>query len=692
MISLAAIVLATTSARASCEDVVPADPAGARDSRDIEPIDLARLRDIGPGAVTFLNRSPIGVSPDGKQIAFQARRADPGTNSHCHAVLVIEPDAPAKQIVVDRGGELIRVHFQRGPLSNYPSGEPQLITPIWSPDGRHIGFLKRIAGRTQVWVAAADGSGSRQLTHADADVEAFDWTSDGAILFRTRPQRREALQAIDDEGGSGLVFDERWSPLARNRPSHREPTATLVERIDLIGQVRPADGDEREALGRHEAVPEGAIWTAASPIAVAWIAPDDPSSPWNDGRLRVRRTGRQQITCTAAACAGQFTALWWSRDEREVWFLRRTGWGNSQISLYSWQPGHSSPRHLLTTRDELLGCRPARTRLVCALEQSARPRRIVSVDTKTGEISEIFDPNPEFAGFRLGPVERLQWTNDRGIEIYGDLVLPPTRKPGERVPLIIVQYRTRGFLRGGTGDEYPIFALAAQGFAVLSLERPDYVSSLTPGTNFAERAKLNYGGWADRRSVLSAYATGVALLDRRGLIDPARVGITGLSDGSVSAQFALVNSSLFAAAALSGCCEEPKTLAPLLGLTGSARLRTYLYPAYTEDKPEFWEPYSIATNAKRFRTPLLVQSSDDEYLASLETFTSLREAGAPIDLIVFPDEHHTKWQPAHRLAVYRRNIAWFSFWLKGSSSPDAMPSDLGRWATLRSASRRQPAP
>jgi len=57
--------------------------------------------------------------------------------------------------------------------------------------------------------------------------------------------------------------------------------------------------------------------------------------------------------------------------------------------------------------------------------------------------------------------------------------------------------------------------------------------------------------------------------------------------------------------------------------------------------------------------PLLMQAPDDEYQAGLESFTALREAGKPVDLFVFPDEHHVKWQPAHRLAVYRRNLAWF---------------------------------
>src|SRR3546814_4728512 len=57
--------------------------------------------------------------------------------------------------------------------------------------------------------------------------------------------------------------------------------------------------------------------------------------------------------------------------------------------------------------------------------------------------------------------------------------------------------------------------------------------------------------------------------------------------------------------------------------------------------------------------------ADEELRMALEAFTALREVGRPADLYVFPDEHHIKWQPAHRLAAYRRGIDWFRYWLRG---------------------------
>jgi hypothetical protein len=156
-----------------------------------------------------------------------------------------------------------------------------------------------------------------------------------------------------------------------------------------------------------------------------------------------------------------------------------------------------------------------------------------------------------------------------------------------------------------------------------------------------------------------------------------------LSDGTGNAQFALLNSELFSAASLTSCCEDPKTIMPLLGKNGMEGLRSRYYPPYTSDARSFWAPYSIAQNAGRFRTPLLLQSSEDEYLGALEVHTSLREQGAPVELRVFPDEHHMKWQPAHRRAVYRRNLAWFAFWLQQRETRFATDVEIQRWKAMR---------
>src|SRR3546814_11309438 len=82
--------------------------------------------------------------------------------------------------------------------------------------------------------------------------------------------------------------------------------------------------------------------------------------------------------------------------------------------------------------------------------------------------------------------------------------------------------------------------------------------------------------------------------------------------------------------------------------------------------------------------PLLIQASEDEYLLALETFTALRENGKPVDMFVYTNEHPINWQPAHRLAVYERDIDRFALWFQNVVDPDqAKAAAYDRWKVMR---------
>jgi dipeptidyl aminopeptidase/acylaminoacyl peptidase len=168
--------------------------------------------------------------------------------------------------------------------------------------------------------------------------------------------------------------------------------------------------------------------------------------------------------------------------------------------------------------------------------------------------------------------------------------------------------------------------------------------------------------FADRESVASSVDEGVRMLIERGIVDPGRVGITGLSDGAGTVQFELARGARFAAAAMSNCCLEAASM-PLVGPSALRHFVDEGYPGLTSDGTPFWRRISIVQNARPNMPPLLLQVSDDEYLTAVNSFSALREVGASVEMYVYPDEHHIKWQPAHRLAIYQRSLEWFDRWL-----------------------------
>jgi dienelactone hydrolase len=255
---------------------------------------------------------------------------------------------------------------------------------------------------------------------------------------------------------------------------------------------------------------------------------------------------------------------------------------------------------------------------------------------------------------------------------------------GRRYPLIIVQYRSRGFLRGGIGDEYPIHVFSASGFAVLSFHRPDDWELQPLVRSYDELEARNHVDLRERRRILSVLLAGIDYLADLGIVDSRRVGLTGFSDGGETVGFALTSESQrFAAAAASWIAHSP-TGWYVYGPKFQRVLSSHGLGYPRGPTAERWQRLSLALNAEHVMTPLLLQVSDQELLPETETFAALEAHGRPVELYVFPNEYHVKLQPRHRLAVYRRSLQWFQFWLQGIEAHDPMDADqYARWRTLR---------
>lgn len=679
-------VLTAGPAYAACDDLLPAATA-AGPGRAVTARDLVRLRDIGSPEGSKSD-APLAVSPDGRGVAFVLSRADPDTNLYCRALLLVGTDAPHAVRVLDRGGDYIPVEsVVRGLFVTI--GTPKTVTPTWSPDGRRIAYLRRDAGVTQIWVASLDTGSARQVSHSAVEVESVAWSKDGQrLLYTARPARLTGEAAIAREGRSGWLYDDRVATNQGPRPQVRATEAPLETlAIDPEGGASVALGAGDDANAVRDGTSAAGYRAGIEPVSRDLLA---------DSRLRVSAPDGRRVACTAPACTGRFAGLWWDRAGQVLTFLRREGWAQGRTGLYRWHVATGQPVRTLSTQDRVQGCVPMDDNLVCTREDSTHPRTIVRLDPVTGATQNLFDPNPELAALHLGTVRRLTWHNDQGLEAWGDLVLPPGHAPGTRLPLVVVQYHSDGFLRGGTNDEYPIQAFAAQGMAVLSVERPAIWASRLRGlTSANELERANYRGWAERKSLLSSLLAGVDAAVATGAVDGRRVGITGLSDGATTVRFALINTRRFAAAALSTCCLEPKTVMTYGGIAWARFNRSMGFPGVLHDDPAFWKPMSLAQNARSIDTPLLMQLADEEYLLALEPFEALQEAGKPVEMHVYPDEHHGKWQPAHRLAVYQRNLDWFAYWLGDRRDPDpAKQAQYARWDRLRAArdGARRPAP
>jgi len=652
--------------------------------------DLAGLKDIGGDTGSF------EVSPDGSHIAFQLQQADVANRTYKVNWFVV-PTTGGGPVSFGNGGELVLNSMSWG-RSIGARAEPSVK---WSPDSRWIAYLRKDASSVQLWRSRTDGSQQTQLTHNAADVLNFAWAADGQSLYLEVGRNRNSMRAADQkEGDQGYLLDERFFADGRLRPlwyaCEKSPKEPIPESqrcvpalwvVDLKKQEeRPANDQDKlvyKALTAHPTTPGIGKNRSVRDVVrntdgshIGWLENENPVElPGYTAPLTLYSDG---IRCEALQCQGQLRKLWWDRDR--IVFLRKEGHAYGQTALYVWTPGKQNvPRLILRSYDKLESCQISDARLICLHEAPTMPRRLVSIDINSGKFSTVFDPNPGFAQFKLGKVERLEWHDAFGNPTFGHLVLPLDYRRGKRYPMVIVQYRSRGFLNGGVGDEFPIFPMAAKGFVVLSFDCPtdwdqqarlDFAKDIKKG--ITETLKDGY----EKKMDLSALEIIIDRLDKRGLIDPRRVGITGLSHGADNVQYALAHSQYFAVAATGGAW----TPSMYFYLSPNDRYRRNFVKTIWKAS----EGSDLFENVDKVTAPWLIQASDAELLAVLPIHIALKEAGKPVETYVFPDEYHIKWQPQHKIAVGERAIDWFRFWLQNYEDTDpAKAGQYKRWREMR---------
>lgn len=92
------------------------------------------------------------------------------------------------------------------------TGPPQVLQrstesdshPDYSPDGRLMAFVSDRSGAAEVWVANADGSNPRQLTHLGAHIASYPkWSPDGGqIAFHARVPDVAEVYVVDANQGA----------------------------------------------------------------------------------------------------------------------------------------------------------------------------------------------------------------------------------------------------------------------------------------------------------------------------------------------------------------------------------------------------------------------------------------------------------------------------------------------------------
>jgi dipeptidyl aminopeptidase/acylaminoacyl peptidase len=634
-----------------------------------------------PELVEVADMTSLSASPSGRKVVFRVERASIDRNSYQLDWYVADLET----------GTTLRIAGGGAPIEG--GGEPLAVEPVvWSPDERFVFHRALVDGTIGIWRTATDGSGTRPVVTADADVESLATGSDpGTLTYVLGPSREDIARAERREYDEGILVDGSVDLLqnlyrggwVNGRLASQRLTGQWYSRAGLLWQApRQRHRLDLRTLETRRLAPVDP--PAVSPLATdagTVMALDEPGRP----PVRVRREGRQSaieldgpggaLSCTAAACRSvRVSAIAWRPDTDELAFTTHDG--HFRQSLHLWNVTRGSVRTAVRTEGLVAGSRdPSRpcaftaTAAVCVTATAVAPPRLERIDLASGVRSVLFDPNALLRQRETARVEQLAWTLADGRQATGTVLLP--RDAPAAAPLFVSYYGCPGYLRGGIGDEFPFAPLVDAGFVVACLN-----------TVPADKVDIV----AEYETALASVRGIVALLAGRGLVDPDRVGMGGLSFGSEVTMWVSMNSDLLAAAAIASPQYSPSGYwsSAMPGRDFAEVLRAFIGLGSPDETPERWRLVSPALNAERIEAPLLMQLPENEARFQAEVFSRLAVTSTPVELYAFPDERHVKIQPRHRLASYRRSLDWFRYWLQGYADPDpAKAAQYRRWDALR---------
>lgn len=641
-------------------------------------IDILSLRDIGGF------QSGLSLSPDGRQVAVFTRDTLIEADRYQYTLLVIPSVGGPARAIADGGDAVLRTTTGRF------SGAIDDRIPAWSPDGAWIAYIARRQDRIELWRVRSDGRANRRLIGGERDVARFAWLSSDEIVMELYPSRSALLATAERQRRLGFLADDRFEPRYSLFPYPNLRDGRSVVVIDANGR-KLRDATEADARGLLPATgfgaPGGQVAAHRSGDLNASIGPATPGDPAALPALALTLTRRSEdpVRCTHPECSGRMSGVWIYYPEQIV-FQRREGHGLADHALYIWDARADTIKLLRRADEVLLDCKLARDSLVCLHETPAQPRRLVTVSLRSGEISVIYDPNPHWSGVPITRIERLEADDAYGNQGFAHLVWPRDYQADRHYPMVVVQYRSRGFLRGGVGGEYPIHALAARGYFVLSVDRTDNQDLLTrlPAAQSQLITELDGSELRMKQTQLEGL---LRQIGARTMVDPSRIAITGLSDGAETLFWMISQTGLFAAAVSSSPPVDPSGYA-LNAENFRRSIREDGAEGPWEDTPEpwasWWRENSTLYHAENIRAPLLMNLSDNEALTGFPLSVRLNELGRASEIYVYPGEYHVKWRPQHQLMAQDRALAWIDFWLLGVERQDARePDRIERWRALR---------
>jgi dipeptidyl aminopeptidase/acylaminoacyl peptidase len=618
------------------------------------------------------------ISPDGRSAVVVVSRANYEENRYDVEVVLVDVASRAQKVLTRR----------------------RASSPRWSPSGSSLAFLSPVDGKAQIFVLPMDGGEATQISKAPTGVGSYVWRPDGSGLayvceeeapkregeerhnrsfeadvnyLLTETPRPYHLWLVPSAGGearrltsgdwslaaglAGGVPEPAWSPDGRSivfahqeHPGPRYLYEVGVRVLDVASGSIRAFNERTQRMSGARFSPDGTV--------VAYSYPRDGDSRFVNEIFVAPAAGGVGRSLTRALDR-HVTSFQWMPDSRSVVIRANDG---TAVSIWI-QPLEGPARKLATgsavAASDITVSRSGQMALLAS--EPDRPSELYFLPAPGGQLQRLTDFNAHIAALELGKTEPLRWRGADNFDMDGVLTFPPGYQAGRPYPLVL-------FIHGGPrGTSTVAFSaraqwLASHGWIVF---QPNYRGSDNLGNAF-QAAIWNDAGAGPGRDVMS----GVDLLIKRGIADPARMAVSGWSYGGYMTAWLLGNYPDRWRAGVAGAAVTDHIDQYVLSDI-HAPVKTY-YEGSPFTSPKLLQAYrdqAPLSYATRIKAPTLVLcNTGDQRVPITESFMlyhTMRDNGVKTRFIAYPLAGHSPSDPVHQRDVDRRWAAWLKEHLDG---------------------------
>jgi dipeptidyl aminopeptidase/acylaminoacyl peptidase len=591
-------------------------------------------------------------------------------------------------------------------------------SPRWTPSGALISFMSSRplpeeegdAASSQLWLINPEGGEPWPLTSFERGIRSYEWRDDDTLIFsaqedptlyeRQMERREDTSRVVDDaehtppvrlfafavkeEKVTRLTDNEDWIRSFELSPDGRQAVVvhgrSLSYRYDQ--RVWPVtylwdleSGAGRQIFDGSRIIPGDVQW--ANDGSGFYLVNDSTTHP----RYR-NATINVLMYYDLAAGDARLVDLDWDRGLGFDYTVTSDGFVALLENGVHLTPARYTRRGNGWRRELIEGTHvgniwgfelgeDGRT-LVYSHSTANTPSQLYRAQLRGSRIRnevQLTDLNPSFAEKPKPKVEVVHWVGARNEAVEGLLYYPLDYEEGERYPLMLVIH---GGPASADRDSWnmsytrPLVLLNQRGTFVL---RANYHGSSSYGLDWVE--SICCGNYYSLE--IPDLENGVDYLIERGLVDPAKLGTMGWSNGAIlSIELTTRNPRYKVASTGAG---DVEWISDWANVDFGQSFDDYYFGAVPYEEPQRYIELSPFFRMEDVQTPTIIYFGTEDRNVPTDQgwshFRALQQIGrVPVKFILFPGEAHGIRKLAHQRRKMEEDFAWFDRYLFGTYEPE----------------------